>query len=141
MSSFYLGFPNGDKPINYIINSIYNISINQYYLYTLAFSYLGTLIFTMFIVLLSIITKNVIVEFGLPILLYFIPSMFKLPDFIRCINFSELFSGKTILINFDALNIFGNVVLYPYVITFTGAIALIIMLLLYRKLGKTQTIV
>lgn len=79
ITSSELGLPNGNSSIRNIIDSVYNISINQYYLGTLAFSYLGMLVFTMIIVLISILARNVILEIILPIILYFLPTLIK-PD-------------------------------------------------------------
>lgn len=141
ITSSELGLPNGNSSIRNIIDSVYNISINQYYLGTLAFSYLGMLVFTMIIVLISILARNVILEIILPIILYFLPTLISFPHVISWLDYSRLFTAKTILFGYDSFNVFGNVVLYPYVIAVSGIAAIVIMLLLYRKFGKNQTIV
>lgn len=135
------GLPNGSSPIKNVISSIYNISINQYFLGTLAFSYLGMLVFTMIIVLISLTARNIILEIILPIVLYFLPTIISLPHVISWLDYSRLFSGKSILLGYDSFNVFGNVVLYPYVIAVSGITAIVIMLFLYKRFGKTQTIV
>ena len=144
VGGFALGLPNGDKPASYIFSSLYNISINEYYIGTLALSYLGTIIFSLLIVLLSLLTKNILVSFGLPLAIYFLPDMLKLPGtimkYIYNLNFTQLLKGKNILGEYITFNLFGKIVLYPYLIIILGIISVIVLLIVYNKLGKKQTI-
>lgn len=144
ISTIYLGLPNGDKPYSFISRSIYNLSINEYYLGSLAFSYLGTLVFGLIIALTSLLTKNIIASFIVPISLYLLPMFVKLSGSIGYvwshINFAEIFSGKNILEEYADFNILGNVVTYPYVISFISILSIIVMIIVYMSFGKKQKI-
>lgn len=144
ISGFPLGLPNGDKPISFITNSIYDITINEYYISTLALSYLGMIGFTFIIVLLSLLSKNILVSFGLPLVIYFLPDILRLPEVIMNytynINFTRLLKGKVILNEYITFDLFGNVVLYTHLIAFVGVISIIAMLVIYNKFSKKQTI-
>ena len=144
VGGFALGLPNGHKPASYIFSSLYNITINEYYIATLALSYLGTIAFSLLIVLLSLITKNILVSFGLPLAIYLLPDMLKLPEAIMKytynINFARLLKGKDILGEYITFDLFGDVVLYPYLIIIVSAILAIIMLIIYNTFSKKQTI-
>lgn len=144
IGGFALGLPNGDKSASYIFSSVYNMSINEYYIGTLALSYLGTIVFSVLIVLLSLLTKNILVSFGLPLVIYFLPDMLMLPgaimNFIYHINLSQLLKGRNILGEYRVFELFGNTLEYPYIIIGIGIIALFIMLLIYNKSSKKQTI-
>ena len=144
IGGFALGLPNGDKSASYIFSSLYNMTINEYYIGTLALSYLGTITFSLLIVLLSLLTKNILASFGLPIAIYFLPDMLRLPEtimkYVYNINLTQLLKGKNILGEYITFNLFGKVVLYPYLIIIVGIISLITMLIIYNKFSKTQTI-
>lgn len=139
-----LGLPNGDKSVRYIFSSLYNMSINEYYIETLALSYLGTIAFSLLIVLLSLLSKNILVSFVLPLVIYFLPDMLRLPgnimEFIYNINFTQLLKGKNIFGEYTTFDLFGNIVGYPYLIIVVGLIALFILLIIYFKFSKMQTI-
>lgn len=145
IQGFALGLPNGDKSASYIFSSIYNISINEYYIGTLALSYLGTITFALVIVLLSLLTKNILVSFGLPLAIYLVPDILILPENIMKytynINFTQLLKGKNILGEYITFDLFGNIVLYPYLIIIVGLIAAITMLIIYTKFSIKQTVV
>ena len=144
ISTLYLGLPNGDKPVSFIINSFYDLSINQYYLGTLAFSYLGTLVFGIIIALTSLLTKNIIAGFIIPITLYLLPQFVRFTGSIGYlwdnINLSQIFSGKNILAEYADFNILGNAVTYPYVISFISILSIIVMIIVYMSFGKKQKI-
>lgn len=144
ISGFALGLPNGDKSASYIFSSLYNMTINEFYIGTLVFSYLGTISFSVLIVLLSLITKNILVSFGLPLAIYFLPDMLMFQGpIMKCIyhiNFTQLMKGKNILGGFITFDFLGNIVQYPYVITIVSIITVIIMLIIYRKFSKKQSI-
>lgn len=139
-----LGLPNGDKSASYIFSSLYNMSINEYYIATLALSYLGTIAFSLLIVLLSLLSKNILVSFGLPLAIYFLPDMLNLPGtimkFIYNINFTQLLKGKNIFGEYITFDLFGNIVGYPYLIIVVDLIALFILLIIYFKFSKKQNI-
>ena len=144
IGGFALGLPNGDKSASYIFSSIYNMSINEYYIGTLALSYLGTIAFSILIVLLSVFTKNILISFGLPLAIYFLPDMLKLPgsimNFIYKINFTQLLKGKNIFGEYITFDLFGDILVYPYLIIVVAIIALFVMLIIYNKFSKKQTI-
>lgn len=144
ISGFALGLPNGDKSASYIFSSLYNLSINDFYISTLALSYLGTIAFSLLILVLSLLTKNILVPFGLPLVIYFLPDMLMLPGtlmkFIYRANLTQLIKGRNILGEYVTFDLFGNIVQYPYVITLISVIILMIMLAIYRKFSKKQRI-
>lgn len=144
ISGFVLGLPNGDKSATYIFSSLYNMTINEFYVGTLALSYIGTIAFSVLIVLLSLLTKNILVSFGLPLVIYFLPDKLMFPSeimkYIYYINFTQLMKGKNILGEFITFDFLGNIVPYPYVITIVSVIAIAIMLIIYRQFSKKQSI-
>lgn len=144
IGGFTLGLPNGDKPASYIFSSLYNMSINEYYIRTLVLSYLGTIAFSILIVLLSLLTKNILVSFGLPLAIFLLPDMLRLPTnimrFVYNINFTQLLRGKSIFGEYITFSLFGKIIAYPYVMTIMVIISLFIMLIIYNKVSKKQTV-
>lgn len=144
ISTLYLGLPNGDKPISFVLNSFYNLSIKEYYIGTLAFSYLGTLICSLIIMLASLLTKNIITGFIVPVVLYLLPQIIRFTGSFGYIwdyiNFNQIFTGENILAEYADFNIFGAVVTYPYLISFLAISSIIIISLVYNNFARKQKI-
>lgn len=139
------GLANGSAAMNsFSGESIFNISINQYYVLSLCMSLLGMICFALLIVLLSLLTKNILISFGLPLGLYVLPEAISLPEsimhFVSNINFTELLRGSKIFRKYVTFNVFGNTVLYPYMIITFAAISLIIMVVICHIFNKKQVI-
>lgn len=144
MSGFPLGLESGSKPAFYLNGSIYQLSIREYYVLTLAISFLGVLVFTMIIVILSLITKNIIVSFGLPLFVYFLPDIILLPEKLSyifdTINFTKLIKGIDIFGEFLVFPILGKMVIYPVLMLLFGILSILLLLFIYHKVGKRQVI-
>lgn len=145
ISAFPLGMPNGDLALNTFMNeAIYNITVNEYYILSLVVSYLGTLIFGMITILLSLLTRNVLVSFGLPLAIFLFSGTIKLPEVIMNytskLNFAQLIRAKEVFNTYITFNVFGKPVLYPYLIIGLSVIALIIFLIIYKIYSKKQVI-
>lgn len=138
------GVGSGNEAIVNVIHSVYDISIMEYYMLTLALSYIGIIAFAIITVLISLFCKNPLVSFGLPIVIFFLPEALMVPEAIdkytRYLNFTKLLKGKDIFGDYLSFNIFNNVVLYPYMIVSVSLILILIMVLVYCKFSKKQRI-
>lgn len=145
IQALVLGLPNGDCALNCLSEAaIYNLSIKQYYLISLGISYLGTIIFAILIILTSLMSKNIIVSFGVPLAIYFLNNMIKisqsLDKYINNISLSKIIDGKDVFKEYFTFNVFGNPILYPYLLLSLGLIVLGVILVVYNKISKNQTI-
>lgn len=144
LSCIIIGFPDGSLCLNnYDQYSLFNITINIYIVLSLLFSYLGMIIFSIIVVLLSLITKNVIASAVVPTAIYFFHGLIPLPEsisFINHISIVELLKGEMILRGFTPFNVFGNVVLYPYVMIAFSVVLIILLLLLYKFFSRRQVV-
>lgn len=145
ISAMILGLPNGNEAMNSFGEyNIFNMSINQYYVSSLLMSLLGMICFTLLIVLLSLATKNIIISFGLPLALYTLPEMMKLPQnimqYTAAINFTELLRGFKLFSGYLSFNVFGKVAIYPYVAIIFAVVSLTIMMILFHVISRRQFI-
>lgn len=94
--------------------------------------------------LISLLTKNIVAAFILPIILEVFPKLVTFQGtfgyVFEHINFTQLFNGGYILNMYTDFNIFGRIVLFPYMIGFVGVISIVIMLMLYKSFGRKQKI-
>lgn len=139
------GLANGSTAMNsFSGESIFNISINQYYVLSLCMSLLGMICFTLLIILLSLVSKNILISFGLPLGLYILPEALNLPKYIvnytLNINFTQLLKGAKVFRGYLSFNIFGNAVIYPYVIITFAVVSIVIMTVLCHIFNKRQVI-
>lgn len=145
IQALVLGLPNGDYALNCLSEAaIYNLSIKQYYLISLGISYFGTIIFAILIMLTSLMSKNIIVSFGIPLVIYFLNNIIKisqsLDKYINNISLSKIIDGKDVFKEYLTFNVFGNPILYPYLLMSLGLMVLGVMLVVYNKISKNQTI-
>lgn len=145
IQALVLGLPNGGYALNCLKEgAVYNLSITEYYLISLAISYFGTIIFAVLILSISLLSRNIIVSFGVPLAIYFFNDMIRISEsvdkYINNISLSKIIQGKDIFGGYLTFNIFGKPILYPYLALSLGVIVLGIMLVVYKNVSKKQTI-
>ncbi|WP_346962235.1 hypothetical protein [Clostridium sp.] len=143
-----VGLENGNLPLRNLVKfsgTPYDITIIQYYIVTLGISFVGTIIFALAIMLVSLLVKNNMISMATGLGLYFIPSLLiglPLPEmiqnFINRLSFAELLRAATVFDEYVTFNIFGNAVLYPYMIVITMIVLLMVGLIAIYKFGKSQ---
>lgn len=146
--SLTIGLENGNLPLNTLkgfSSTPYDITILQYYLSTLAISFVGTIIFALAIIFVSLLIRSNMISFAVSLGLYFVPALLMglpLPSLIQNIlvslSFSELIRAASVFGEFITFNIFGNAVLYPYMAIVAMVVLLIISPVLIYKFGKRQ---
>lgn len=144
------GFKGWDVPMSFLdrcVRSPYTINIGTFYIYGLIVSFIGVLLFTLVIMLASLISKSNLVSLaaGVAILLgpefigRFMPT-YNLTKAFAELNIESLIGPKNIFGNISTYNIFGKPVLYLNVIVTIGIISIPIVLYFINKLGKKQVV-
>lgn len=146
LSALPLGMPNGNLPLSTLeTRAAYDFTITGYYLRTLAMSYLGIIVYTLLIVLLSLGTKNIIISFGLPIAIHLLSGPFNISEtvnkYINNLSFAQILKAKNAYNGYLSFNIFGRVVTYPHILIAIGFISCLIMLVVYYKMARNQKII
>ena len=146
--SLTIGLENGNLPLNTLAkfsSTPYDITIIEYYLSTLAISFVATIIFALAIMLVSLLIKSNMISFAVSLGLYFVPALLAglpLPEMILNIicglSFAELIRAASIFGKFITFNIFGNAVIYPYIAIVAMTVLLIISPIIIYKFGKRQ---
>lgn len=145
INSFPLGLHNGDSPIRCINSSIVsNLSIKEYYFSCLAVSLFGVILISILIVTISLLSKNSIVSFGLPLALLFMSGMLQYQEYIGkyTTNFSifHIIKARGLFDSYLTYNIFDRVVNYRSIEIIIGIISLVVLLIIYKKFSKSQRI-
>ncbi|MDU6482376.1 MAG: hypothetical protein E6538_10270, partial [Paeniclostridium sordellii] len=144
------GFKGWDVPMSFLdscVRTPYTINIGTFYIYGLIVSFIGVLLFTLVIMLASLISKSNLVSLaaGVAILLgpefigRFMPT-YNLTKVFAELNIESLIGPKSIFGNISTYNIFGKPVLYLNVIVTIGIISIPIVLYFINKLGKKQVV-
>ncbi|CEQ20759.1 putative lipoprotein [[Clostridium] sordellii] len=144
------GFKGWDVPMSFLpscVRTPYTINIGTFYIYGLIVSFIGVLLFTLVIILASLISKSNLVSLasGVAILLgpefigRFMPT-YNLTKVFAELNIESLIGPKSIFGNISTYNIFGKPVLYLNVIVTIGIISIPIVLYFINKLGKKQVV-
>lgn len=95
--------------------------------------------------LVSLLIKSNMISFAVSLGLYFVPALLMglpLPEVIQNIinrlSFAEFIRAASVFEEYITFNIFGNAVLYPYIIIVTMVILLIISPIAIYQFGKRQ---
>ncbi|MCM1992246.1 ABC transporter permease [Oceanirhabdus seepicola] len=147
---FLSGLPYGLDGFNSLLNTNmstartpYGMTIIQFYFVCLGMSLLGALVLTLFIALVSLLTKNSMITLVLGVGMYFFAiSRFAsiLPKVVRLISVYELIQAKNIFAFYNSFNIFGRPVLYPTVIIIAAVIAIPTLISGIRYFGRRQSV-
>lgn len=143
-------FKGWNQPLNslrYFEATPYNITVIQYYIRGLMFSFIGIILFTLLVILISLLVKNNILSMLISLAIYsapvflssFMPTK-QLAIIFRQLNLKELIGIEPLLRNTDTYNIFGNPVLYANLLVTISVILIPIVAYMIIHFGKKQAI-
>lgn len=144
------GFKGWDVPMSFLpsyVRTPYTMNIGTFYICGLIVSFIGVLLFTLLIMLASLISKSNLVSLaaGVAILLgpefigRFMPT-YNLTKIFAELNIESIIGPDSIFGNISTYNIFGKPVLYLNVIMAIAIISIPIVLYLINRLGKKQVV-
>lgn len=115
------GFEGSTLALNHLYKySPYDMTVIEMYLISLLLLLLGVIIFSLVIMMLSLITKNSMITLALSVLIYSIPKLLILINssneilrFVRYINITNLLESPNLFKFYDTINFFGEPILVP----------------------------
>ncbi|WP_434797739.1 hypothetical protein [Terrisporobacter vanillatitrophus] len=143
-------FVGWDKPLElfkYYRNTPFHMRVIDFYIAGLGISFIGTILYSLVTMLMSLLVKNNMISLLLSLGLYYVP-MF-LGNFIpidsigrifREINLAEAVRVVGMFVNPSTYNIFGTPVLYSTVLISLVILFIPIVIYLIKYFGKKQTI-
>lgn len=144
------GFKGWDLPMSflpYCARTPYTMNIGTFYICGLTVSFIGILLFTLLIMLVSLISKNNLVSLALGVVILLGPNFMSelMPTHNLAKIFAELNVGKLIgpismFGDISTYNIFGKPVLYLNVIVTLAIVSIPIVLYFINRLGKKQVV-
>lgn len=144
------GFEGWNVPMSFLSNCVrtpYTINIGTFFITGLLVSFIGVILFTLLIMLISLISKSNIISFAISVAILLGPEF--LARFMPTYNLTKIFMELNIenlmgpIMMFGATstyNIFGKPTLYLNVIVTIGIISIPIILYLINKFGKKQVV-
>jgi hypothetical protein len=144
------GFKGWNIPMSFLpsyVRTPYTMNIGTFYICGLIVSFIGILLFTLLIMLASLISKSNLVSLasGVAILLgpefigRFMPT-YNLTKIFAELNVESIIGPRSIFGNISTYNILGKPVLYLNVIVTIAIIIIPIVLYLINRLGKKQVV-
>ena len=144
------GFNSWDVPMSFLspyVRGPYNMNIGIFYICGLIVSFIGFMLFTLLVILISLISKNNMLSFAASIAMLLGPEFLgkimptnTLVKIFTELNIESLISPIKMFENISIYNIFGNPVLYLNVIVTIAIISIPIVLYFIRKLDKKQVV-
>lgn len=136
-------FQDGSAPLQnfflYLV-SPYNFSLWEYYIIALTVQFIAIFALSILVLSLSVITKNALATFfisgavlGVPFFLHQFRIEHPLVRYISDFSYYELMRVKGLFDQFQAYNLFGTLVLYPYLlIPFIFLLSVLLTFVLYH---------
>ncbi|WP_373600314.1 hypothetical protein [Paraclostridium bifermentans] len=144
------GFKGWNLPMSFLqsyVRTPYDINIGTLYICGLIVSFIGILLFTLLIMLASLISKNNLVSLALGIAILLGPDFigrfmptYNLTKVFAELNIAKLIGPSSIFSNISTYNIFENPVLYLNVIITIAIVSIPIVLYFINRLGKKQVV-
>ncbi|MCR8746662.1 ABC transporter permease subunit [Romboutsia lituseburensis] len=143
----FKGWNQALNSLRYFEATPYNITVIQYYIRGLMFSFIGIILFTLLVMLISLLVKNNILSMLISLGIYSVPVFIcsfmptkQLAIIFRQLNLEELISVEALFRNTDTYNIFGNPVLYANLLVTISLILIPIVTYMIIHFGKKQAI-
>lgn len=144
------GFDGWDVPMGFLpsyARTPYIMNIGTFYMIGLLVSYIGIVLFTLLVMLVSLIIKNDMISFAINVGILLGPSFLSkiMPTYILTkifmeLNIANLMCPIGMFGNISTYNIFGNPTLWLSVMISIAAVSIPIVLYLIYKLGKRQVV-
>ncbi|WP_373600312.1 ABC transporter permease [Paraclostridium bifermentans] len=143
-------FDGWDVPLNFFFmyeRTPYNINISTFYILGLLVSFIGVILFTLIVMLISLISKNNLTAFAISIAALLGPEFISkvMPTYtssriFREMNIYNLMRPIATFGDISTYNIFSNPTLYLNILLTIGVISIPIVLYLINRIGKKQVI-
>ncbi|MBO3443825.1 ABC transporter permease subunit [Clostridium sp. CCUG 7971] len=150
MSALRYDFIGWDKPLalfKYYGSTIFDIRIIDFYIRGLGISFIGSILFALVTMLISLLFKNNIISLLLSLGIYSAPAFLggiipieKVAKVFKEINLAEATKVESMFTLPNTYNIFGNPVLYSTLLISLVVIAIPVVIYLIKYFGKKQTI-
>lgn len=144
------GFDGWDLPLGFLpsyARTPYIINIGTFYIIGLLVSYTGVVLFSLLVMLVSLISKNDMISFAINVVILLGPSFLAkiMPTYILTkifmeLNIANLMCPIGMFGNISTYNIFGNPTLWLSVMISIAAVSIPIVLYLIHKIGKRQVV-
>ncbi|MCR1874483.1 hypothetical protein NSA45_01305 [Paraclostridium bifermentans] len=144
------GFDGWNLPLGFLpsyARTPYIMNIGTFYMMGLLVSYIGVVLFTLLVMLVSLISKNDMISFAINVVILLGPGFlakimptYMLTKIFMELNIENLIGPISMFGNISTYNIFGNPTLYLNVIVSIGIVSIPIVLYLIYKLGKRQVV-
>lgn len=144
------GFKGWDVPLSFLpacVRTPYTMDIGTLYICGLIVSFIGIVLFTLLIMLVSLTSKNNLISFAVSLatllgpefIARFMPT-YSLTKVFTELNLENLIGPISMFGSISTYNIFGKPVLYLTVIVTIGIISIPIVLYFINRLGKKQVV-
>lgn len=144
------GFDGWDLPLGFLpsyARTPYIMNIGTFYIIGLLVSYIGVVLFTLLVMLVSLISKNDMISFAINVVILLGPGFlakimptYMLTKIFMELNIENLIGPIMMFGTISTYNIFGNPTLYLNVIVSIAILSIPIVLYLIHKLGKRQVV-
>lgn len=144
------GFDGWNLPLGFLpsyARTPYIMNIGTFYMMGLLVSYIGVVLFTLLIMLVSLISKNDMISFAINVVILLGPGFlakimptYMLTKIFMELNIENLIGPISMFGNISTYNILGTPTLYLNVIVSIAVLSIPIVLYLIYKLGKRQVV-
>ncbi|WP_373600313.1 ABC transporter permease subunit [Paraclostridium bifermentans] len=145
------GFENWDVTINlmafYRLTPYVTMNIGTLYISGIVINFIGVILFTLLVMLVSLISKNNMLSFAISVALLLGPKFIGgvmpieiLQKVFTELNIQNLIAPTNLFSKISIYNIFGNPVLYLNVLVTIGIVSIPTVLYFINKLGKKQVL-
>lgn len=144
------GFDGWNLPLGFLpsyARTPYIMNIGTFYMMGLLVSYIGIVLFTLLVMLVSLISKNDMISFAINVVILLGPGFlakimptYMLTKIFMELNIENLIGPISMFGNISTYNILGNPTLYLNVIVSIAIVSIPIVLYLIHKRGKRQVV-
>lgn len=144
------GFEGWNLPMSFLPNPVrtpYTMNIGTFYIFGLLVSYIGVVLFTLLVMLVSLVIKNNMISFAISFVMLIGPSFLAkvMPTYILTkifmeLNIENLIGPIRMFGDTSTYNIFGKPTLHLNVLVTIAFISIPIVLYLINRLGKRQVV-
>lgn len=144
------GFDGWNLPMSFLFSYVrtpYTMNIGTFYMLGLLVSYIGVILFTLLVMLVSLAIKNNMLSFAINIAILLVPSFlarimptYMLTKIFMELNIENIIGPIMMFGNISTYNIFGKPTLYLNVLVTIGVTIIPIVLYLIKRLGKRQVV-
>lgn len=144
------GFDGWNLPLGFLpsyARTPYIMNIGTFYMMGLLVSYIGIVLFTLLVMLVSLISKNDMISFAINVVILLGPGFlakimptYMLTKIFMELNIENLIGPISMFGNISTYNILGNPTLYLNVIVSIAIVSIPIVLYLIYKIGKRQVV-